>query len=476
MVGRTFVSVGHAGGQEACATHKVCKDPSTQLSEEIRPMLDKVDVIVVGGGTAGAVAALAAARNGAATAIVEREFFLGGSQTGGLVVPMMPNHCDGKPLCTGISDEVFQTLRETGSACGRNLVNFDPEALKLQLERMVGAAGVKIVYGAQVTGVAREGPNVSGIAAQYGATTLNLAAKVVIDCTGDAHVAALTGVPCREGRASDGLHQAISLRFVMSGVEMSKFSQFIRELDRGRPNPSSEGIFHTAYTPGTDSPLSAVVERAVCDGLLTREDAIYLQMFSIPGRGGDVAFNCPELRDVDPLDPWELSAALLVGRQKIARLVSFFKERVAGFRGAYVTATACVPNIREGRCIEGDYTLSAKDYRAARKFPDAVARNAYPLDIHAEHPYVSHRLGEGEYHEIPYRCLLPRGVENLLVAGRCISAEFEAQSAIRIQPVCQALGQAAGTAAALAVSQQVTPRQLDARLLREALRRQGANV
>jgi len=197
------------------------------------------------------------------------------------------------------------------------------------------------------------------------------------------------------------------------------------------------------------------------------------------GRPGELAFNCPRIAGLSATDPWDLSKAQTIGRQKIRRIAKFFKTAVRGFENSYIGTIAPMVGIRESRRIVGDYTLTEEDYLTEARFPDAVARNSYPIDIHstkAKGGLVMKHLPPGHYHEIPYRCLLPVGLDNLLVAGRCLSATFAAQAAVRIQQNCRALGEAAGLAAALCLETNTMPRSIDTEELRKRLNAQGAQI
>ncbi|MEM2885199.1 MAG: FAD-dependent oxidoreductase [Thermoproteota archaeon] len=436
--------------------------------------IDETDVLVVGGGTAGSVAAIAAARNGAETLVVEQFGFLGGSASAALVTPMMPNHVDGKPLCAGISEEIQERLAAEGEAVLQGGTWwFNPEALKYVLEEMVLEAGARILYHACFSEPVLDGPRIAGAFFESVSKRIGISGKVVVDCTGDAAVAYRAGAPCVSGRAKDGANQAMSLRFLVGNVDLRRLAQFLNSLDPSAG--ASPPLIHVAMAWNRGDKLQLVFEEAVRDGVLRREDGEYFQAFSVPGRPNEMAFNCPRIHgNMRPTDALHLTQAQIEGKRAISRLLKFLRRYVPGFEESYLVATAPLLGIREGRRIVGEYVLTAEDCASARKFDDAVARNRYPVDIHLPGEKIGEPLPPGEYHEIPYRCLLPKGVENLLVAGRCISATFEAQSAIRVQPPVRMVGEAAGTAAALCAKLGTTPRKLSGTLLRSVLRENGA--
>jgi hypothetical protein len=192
----------------------------------------------------------------------------------------------------------------------------------------------------------------------------------------------------------------------------------------------------------------------------------------------EVTVNMTRVTGIDPLDPDDLTRAEVEARRQVTQLVAFFRERVPGFERCRLAATATQIGVRESRRIVGEYVLTRDDVLQARAFDDAVARSAYPIDIHnpAGSGTTTHRLPPGQSYEIPYRCLLPRGVDGLLVAGRCISTTHEALASARLTPTVMTLGQAAGTAAALAAQENLRPRDVSAALLRERLSAAGVDL
>jgi hypothetical protein len=198
------------------------------------------------------------------------------------------------------------------------------------------------------------------------------------------------------------------------------------------------------------------------------------------GRPGELAFNCPRIAEhTDGTDIEHLSAAMRSGRRAIRRYVEFCRRYLPGCEQGYLVLSAPMVGVRETRRIMGEYVLTAEDVLAGRRFPDAVARSNYPIDIHrdpGEEGGGLRHLPPGTFYEIPYRCLVPRGVDNLLTAGRCLSASFAAQGSVRIQSNCRALGEAAGLAAALSLRQGVAPRALDGAMVRAELQARGGRL
>jgi hypothetical protein len=433
------------------------------------------DVIVCGGGTAGAVAGVAAARHGARTLIVEQFGFLGGTQTGALVMPLMRYHAGEQQLVTGLHQEILDRCNALPGDNEGDFFNY--ELLKYVLEDMVLEAGCDLLYHSFIHAALGEPGRVTGVEVVNKSGHRVLSGRQVVDCTGDADVAALAGVRCESGRPEDGLNQSASLRFAVGGVDLPVLAEFIRA--NGGWAPSAVRFGHGFARGGSpDDFLGRLMRQAEEEGALTEEEGAYLQFFTVPGRPGELCFNAPRITHTNGARAEDLTQAQIRGRRMIPHLVEFCRRYLPGFGNAYLAHTAPMVGVRESRRITGLYTLTLDDFRAARKFEDGIARSSYMVDIHnpAGGGVAVEHIPEGDYQEIPYRCLVPRGVDNLLVAGRCISASFEAQSAIRIEPTCRAMGEAAGVAAALCAREGVPPRELDTALLLETLRAQGANV
>ena len=446
------------------------------------PLLSEVDILVAGGGTAGAIAGIAGARRTRRTLVVEQQGFLGGTQTGALVTPMMPNHLAGKPLNGGIDHELNLRMNargESGVWRDGNRGWFNPEALKVVLEEMAAESGTGLLYYTQCEDAILDGDRLWGIVVLNKAGRSVIRAARTIDCTGDADIAFRAGVPCDAGEESSGITQPFSVRFHLGNVNLGRFARFLRSLGRHEVMEEVEGssvpLIHTAMVWGKGWTLEPLFRRAVEEGVLQESDGNYFQVFTMAGRPGELAFNCPRISSgIDGTNPFHLTAAQITGRAIVQRYALFCRRYLPGCEESYVLMSAPMVGVRDSRRIRGEYRVTVDDVLSGAKFEDAVCRNNYPLDIHFERPRTGPtRVADGDYHEVPYRALVPLGVENLLVAGRCLSADFEAQSSIRIQTNCRAMGEAAAVAAALSLERDITPRALDGRLLRQALREQG---
>ena len=442
-----------------------------------------VDVLVVGGGNAGCAAALAAARAGARTLLVERYGFLGGTATAAMVGPWMTFHSGTERIVGGIAQEIVERLIALGGSPGHvpdssdyvpTVTPFDPEIHKALLFDLMRESGVRLLLHALVVDALRDDSGAVGGArfATVGGPR-EIRARMTIDATADAFVAAAAGCALQQGDER-GRVQPASLMFRLSHVDLAALAAYVR----ARPEQLRSSLPAGERTPAALTAVAGLYElwaQAQAAGIdIPRE---LVSFFATP-YPDEVTVNMTRVTDIDPLDPDDLTRAEIEARAQAMRLVAFFRRRVPGFENARIAATATQIGVRESRRIVGDYTLTRDDIVAGRTFDDAVARSAYPIDIHnpSGSGTTTHRLPPGTSYEIPYRCLVPRAVDGLLVAGRCISTTHEALASTRLTPTVMTLGQAAGTAAALAVEGGVTPRAVDPRALRERLIAAGVDL
>ena len=438
------------------------------------------DVLVVGGGNAGCAAAIASARHGAKTLLVERYGFLGGTATAGMVGPWMTFHSGGKRIVGGIAQEMVERLQRKGGSPGHladssdyvpTITPFDPEVHKALLFEMMGEAGVDLLLHAYVLGAIAENGEVQGARFATVAGERAYLAAYTIDATADAYVAASAGVRTQQGDER-GRVQPASLMFRLSHVDLTKTATYLR-MHPDQMRTSLKAHERTAPALTAVAGLYDLWRQAREEGAVSvpRE----LVSFFITPYADEVSVNMTRVTDIDPLNPDDLTRAEVEARLQCMQLLEFFRSRVPGFENSRIAATATQIGIRESRRIVGAYTLTRDDVLQARHFDDAVARSAYPIDIHnpSGSGTTTHRLQEGASYEIPYRCLLPASVERLLVAGRCISTTHEALASTRLTPTVMTLGQAAGTAAALANQRKIRLRDLEGARLRETLVEDG---
>ena len=409
------------------------------------------DVMVAGGGPGGICAAVSAARNGADTLLVERYGYLGGMATAGGVNPFMTRFAGGETIILGIFDEIVQRLTVKGAYARPRCVNsFDKEIFKIVADEICAESGVRLLFHSFVSGAAVSDGAIENVSVTSKSGIQQATAKVYVDATGDADLAYLAGAPCEKGRDGDGLVQPMTLCFRMGGVDLDRMPSFA-EMDR-------------IYLKGREDGKHDCPKNTIGD--------------TCPLRESEVNFNLTRIINADATKVEDLTMAEIEGRRQIAKLVPFLQQNMPGFEHAYLEDIAAQIGIRETRRVMGEYVMTAEDIRTARKFDDCIARGSYPVDIHDPKGGGTQMesLKPGESYDIPYRSLVPNSIDNLLIAGRPISSTHEAHSAIRIMPICSAIGEAAGAAAALCVKQRTTPRGLAYADLRQALLAQGANL
>lgn len=446
------------------------------------PLSARADVVVCGGGTAGSFAAIAAAEQGADVLLVEQFGSLGGSATNGLVVPIMSSHIPGDPGNSYLTARVAERLTARGAAEGRNGRHFDPVALSFELETMCAEAGVRLLYHTFIADVLKDGDTVTGLVVANKAGLSRIEGKVFIDATGDGDVSVLAGAAYSGGNPDTGKNQPVSLRYIVDGVDKAALGEFALAHQVGmEPSPRLATYrppdhFYAAVTSHAVWGFTDIFKQAIANGDLTEDDECYWQVFTIPGRHDSLAFNTPEFfDDVDATDPEQMTRIQTRGKVAIARQMRFYKKYLKGFDNAYVSSVATMVGVRESRNILCDHVLTAEELLRHEKFEDAIAQSAYPVDIHGKKLYCVAHGGDEEkpYYEIPYRALLVRGVENLLVAGRCLGADFIAQSSLRVQLSARASGEAAGIGAAMALRAGVTPREVHGQDVRREMMVRG---
>ena len=445
--------------------------------------MDEFDVLVVGGGNAGCAAALAAARHGARTLLVERYGFLGGTATASMVGPWMTFHSGPERIVGGIAQEMVERLMQKGGSPGHiadasdyvpTITPFDPEIHKALLFEMMREAGVSLLLHSYVLGAFMEDRTVAGASFATVAGERLVRAKITIDSTADAYVAASAGVPTQQGDER-GRVQPATLMFRLSHVDLSKTAAYVR----AHPTQMRTSLKTHERTQASLTAVAGLYDlwhaaQEAGEVSIPRE----LVSFFITPYADEVTINMTRVTDIDPLDPEDLTRAEIEARLQTMQLLEFFRKHVPGFEDARIAATATQIGIRESRRIVGEYTLTRQDVIEGRHFEDAVARSAYPIDIHnpSGSGTTTHRLAPGRAYEIPFRCLVPTGVQGLLVAGRCISTTHEALASTRLTPTVMTLGQAAGTAAALANQSRGHVRDVDPVALRSALAADGVDL
>ena len=421
------------------------------------PVIAEADVVIAGAGSAGVAAAVAAAQQGASCVLVEKSNCAGGMLTNGLL-PSIIYMSDGRNLLSGglCYELVKRVAVEMGVKPDIYWHNINPEAVKLVLDEMLCENNVRFFYNTCFFDVLRNGSRIEGIAVSSPAGMGVVKGKIFVDATGDGNLSALAGVPCEIGDES-GEVMAPTLCSLWSGVDYTQ-------------TDLSSGLGRREW------------HRAEEENTIPLPEHHFVGFFRC-GNG----LGCGNLGHeygCRPLDMDSYTQACVHGRKQIRTYLEFFRKNVPGFAHAELALTAPMLGVRESRRVRGDYMLTGEDYFSKRHFADDIGCFAYPVDIHAsstkaeeqaevEKTVTATQYGKGENYGIPYRVLLAAETENLLLAGRCISADRTMQSSIRVVPGCMITGEAAGVAAASAVQKNCSLRSVDIAALQKTLSQRG---
>lgn len=414
--------------------------------------MKKYDVAVIGGGFAGTAAALAAAREGASVILIEKSNCLGGASVNCLVNPFMPfwTEIDGVPtsLSTGIFETIFNKLGDAGALKG---AAFLEEDLKFILNNMMEEAGVKLLYHAYIFRVNHENGSIKSVSLATKSGEMTVEADYFIDATGDAQLAYLAGCPTALGRESDHLCQPMTLCFRVGNADVEKFFASKEKLN---------AAYKKAHEAG--------------ELINPREDVL---VFTVP-MPNVLHFNTTRIAGKNPTSPEDITEAEILARKQVFEIYEFMKKHADGLENSFIMTTAPEIGVRESRMIVGDYVLTVDDLKSCTKFEDAIAACNYDIDIHnPEGSGTSHYFFKmGEYYTIPYRSLIPKKINNLLVAGRCISSDHEAQASYRTMPTVCCMGEAAGCAVGMAVKDKTDVRGVNVKELQKALKNYGAFI
>lgn len=421
-------------------------------------MKTKYDLIVVGGGFAGTAAAIEAARHGTDVLLIEKYNCLGGAAAFALVSPFMPfwTHIGEEKKRQNLAGDLFleivdEAMRLTARSEDTPMITdalFDEECMKLAMIRMAKKAGVTLLFNTNVTAVNAEGGVIRSVKAACKAIEMEFCADHFIDATGDAELSALAGCECEVGREGDGLCQPMTLCFRVGGIDKEKFMAF-------RPK------------------MQALYKEWQASGKLSnpRENVLVFRNYN----AGVLHFNTTRVIKKSPTDPFEITEAEIAAREQVFEMMEFLRTAVEGCEHARLLSTALQIGIRESRRVMGEYVLCEQDLISLARFEDAIAVANYAIDIHSPDGSGTRfqEFADGEWYEIPYRCLLPKGFQNLLVAGRCISSTHEAQASYRIMPFCAEIGQAAGCAVAVAKASKRSVRTVEVPEVQKILRAEG---
>lgn len=421
--------------------------------------MEKYDVAVCGGGPAGFIAAIAAARNGAKTILIEHYGFLGGMATLSFVSPITTFIKNGERIIAGIPLEFVRKMEKLGGAdtsfpSGR--VPFDPEIYKLTAQRMTLNSGVSLLLHSYITGCEIENSKLTAIIVENKSGQQRIEARYFIDCTGDADVVKLAGLPYRIQEDNSGL-QPMTLWFRMGGVNTDKLENMEMRYENVR---------------SVNTRIRDILTALNSDEMVPKFGGPWMLTTL---RKGEATVNMSRYAG-DGTDALSLTGAECTLREDVFKLVSLLKKHLPEFENSYILDTGTQVGVRETRRIDGLYEMTVDDILKSKDFPDTVAKGGHPIDIHKADSRMQDLRTVEEGYNIPYGSLVPKGVDNLVVAGRSICATQEAFASIRVQATCMALGQAAGTAAAICCQKGLTVHTLDGSALNRILREQGAIV
>lgn len=426
-------------------------------SKDIKIKYD-VDVFVAGGGPAGVATAVSAAENGASVFLAEIFGAFGGAGVHALV-PAFMKFTDGETFLSGnfakrVCDYIQKNVPEDYKDHCPNSIPV--EILKLCYDEMIMSAGVNFAFFTQVSDVITENGKINYAICTAKGEIFAVKAKVFIDCTGDGDLAALSGAEFEKGNG-DGEMMAATLCALWNGIDWNNVKR----------------------------PDSRCLDEAFADKVFTNEDRHLPGMWQISSTLG--GSNAGHIYDVDGTKYDSLSKSMVLGRKQLLEYRKYYKEYLSGYENAELVNSASYMGVRETRRITGDYVLNIEDFLARATFSDEIGRYCYPVDIHSgkntaegyeeyEKKFYSLRYETGESYGIPYRSLTVKGLDNLLVAGRCISTDRSMQSSVRVMPCCFITGQAAGTAASLALGFDGNIRNIDIKELQKILTENGAVI
>ena len=467
---------------------------STEFKKEIK-VLEGYDVVVIGGGPAGCAAAAAAAREGARVMLIEATGTLGGMGTSGLVPAWCPFTDGEKFIHNGIAREIFERsnsgIMHLPEEQIHGWIPLDPEELKTIYDNLIKRySNIYVKLFTTISGVETEGKEIKNIIAASKEGIFAVKAKIYIDCTGDGDVAAFAGAEFEMGNPAIGGIMKTTMCFVLSNVDTYAFMNLSHKKGWGYDSTITGNYLHDG------SPVWSIIK----SGKYPNVTGFCINLIG----PGTVGLNALHVSGVDPTKIDHLTYAMFQGRELAKEhrdaLKEFFPE---AFSNCYLASTASLMGIRESRRIVGDYMLTYKDYFNRATFDDEICRNSYPVDMHGGMEdengnlmktdnekdfdafaarmkqtetmggkFISYTVGES--HGIPYKCLTPKGMPNLLVAGRPISVDRIVHASTRVMPNCLSIGEAAGIAAAMASKEACDVHNIDVKRLRKRLKEEGA--
>lgn len=404
------------------------------------------DVVVAGGGIAGISAAIKAAREGAKVILIEQYGFTGGMSTAGMVSPFMKHSINNETLVKGIFEELEIEMRKRDGMIDNG---FYAAAFRSAAFYLLKSAGVSILLHGLITKVNRQQNKIKSVNVLIFGEEIEVEGKIFIDTTGDAQLVYTGNFAWVKGDEETGKLQALTMFFRMGGID------FIKALDYVKSHKEDFFSWMT-YDFDLNKIISvagyfSIVKKAIEEKRLS-EDVNYIFYTTLPN-SNEASFNTSNILGLDGSTSFDLTKAELIGREQVWQVVRVLQNDVPGFENSYLIETAIQVGVRETRRAIGDYIVSEEDILLCHKFDDAVARGCYGVDIHGQKDEQSRldEMPENDFYELPVRALIVKDADNLLVAGRCLSATRKAHGALRIMPTSAAMGEACGALAALSI-------------------------
>ena len=428
--------------------------------------MQKYDILVIGGGTSGCATAYIAGKLGLKTLLIEKGIHLGGAITSGLVIPVMKS--GENQINTNFYENLIFELKKIGGQITyqNNSGWFNPELTKIALDKMMKDANVEVRFNTFPKSAKINSPYITHVEINTNILSVSndtihtnnnsvlnneilseyIEAKYVVDATGNCEFSKL--INC-EFLKNEKEFQPMSLRFIMSGIDRKEFGKWLLQVDCDRDVTTVEdidGVTHlsTAYTWDTSRAwaLTPLFDDAVANNILKDTDRNYFQVFSVAGTTDSIAFNCPRIvENLDPNSTLDITKALTSARESIYRISEFCKKYFPGFKNAYISNIADSLGVRVSNRIRGKYIYTIEDLRNGKKFDNPALISNYPVDVHSKDKNASTLEQIGEY-QLPIESLMSNDYENLFVVGRCISADYLAQGALRVQASCFSMGEA----------------------------------
>ncbi len=436
----------------------------------------EADIIVVGAGPAGVCCALSACRSGAGVLLLERAPMVGGVPAGARVHSTLTFHGRyGQRIIGGIAGEIIDHMKAAGGSPGHlrdtvgvahSVTPVDPDILPLVLQDMLHREGVHLLLEASYLGCTMDGPRIKSIHGVHPGGSFTAEGRVFVDCTGSGRLSADAGASFRQGR--DGVVMPATLMFEVEPVDMDQVMDYALS---HRDQFHHETLFdHLKKSPAPG--FSGFFDLWRDARLPVPRDRLLFYSSVIPGR---VGINSTRITPFDPEDPLSVTKAYREGRRQVQAITRFLREKIPGFSCCHLASVAPFLGVREVRRVEGEYVLTAGDTAMGTVFEDRVALGGFPVDIHSPQGsgIESAPLGGRGYYGIPYRCLIPKGIDNLLMAGKCFSGDFTAHASARVQATSMAMGQGAGVASAICIQEKKPPREIDISKIQDEILRQG---